>query len=79
MSRENHTAPPREFQLFTIFAQSLRNLFGDPNLVKNSMTAMENLVQTGTVTDYISQFEAFRQYSTYNSDVAEMRLFYKGL
>ena len=79
MSRENHTASPREFQLFTTFTQSLRNLFGDPNLAKNSMTAMENLVQIGTVADYISQFEALCQYSIYNSDVAEMQLFYKGL
>jgi len=42
------------------------------------MTAMENLVQIGTVADYISECEALRQYSTYNSDVTEMRLFYKG-
>jgi len=79
MAKENHTAPPREFQLFTTFAQSLRDLFGDPNLTKNSMTAMESLTQTGTVAEYISQFEALCQYATYNSDVTETRMFYRGL
>ena len=76
---ENHTPLPREFQLFTNFAQSLRDLFGDPNLAKNSMTALESLTQTGTAAEYIAQFEALRQYATYDSEVTEMRLFYKGL
>ena len=79
MARENRTPPPKEFQLFTTFAQSLRNLFGDPNLAKNSMTALENLTQTGTVAEYISQFEALLQYAMYNSPVTEMYMFYKGL
>ena len=58
MASENHMPLPREFQLFTNFTQSLRDLFGDPNLTKNSMTMLESLTQTGTTTEYIVQFEA---------------------
>ena len=60
MASENHAPLPREFQLFTNFAQSLRDLFGDPNLAKNSMTALESLTQTGTAAEYIAQFEALQ-------------------
>jgi len=76
---ENHTPLPHEFQLFTNFTQSLRDLFSDSNLTKNSMTAVESLVQTGTAAEYIVQFEALWQYATYDSEVTEMWLFYKGL
>jgi len=79
MASENHAPLPREFQLFTNFAQSLQDLFSDPNLAKNSMTTLESLMQTGTAAEYITQFEALRQYATYDSEVTEMRLFYKGL
>ena len=79
MASENHTPLPREFQLFTNFTQSLRDLFGDPNLAKNSMTVLESLMQTGTAAEYIAQFEALWQYATYDSEVTEMHLFYKGL
>jgi len=58
MASENHMPLPREFQLFTNFAQSLRDLFGDPNLAKNLMTMLESLMQTGTAAEYIAQFEA---------------------
>jgi len=43
------------------------------------MTALESLTQTGTAAEYIAQFEALRQYATYDSEVIEMQLFYKGL
>ena len=43
------------------------------------MTALESLTQTGTAAEYIAQFEALRQYATFDSEVTEMRLFYKGL
>ena len=76
---KNHVPLPHEFQLFTHFAQSLRDLFKDPNLAKNSMTALESLTQTGTTVEYIAQFEALRQYAMYDSEVTEICLFYKGL
>src|SRR5271169_6327542 len=71
--------PPSIYASFATFAQSLRELFGDPNLARNCMTAMENLTQTTTVTEYIAQFEALRQHTKYDSPMAEMRFFYRGL
>jgi hypothetical protein len=78
-ARAAGSPPPSIFSSFLTFAQSLRELFGDPNLARNCMTALEHLNQTASVTEYIAQFEAYRQYTKYDSPVVEMRFFYRGL
>jgi hypothetical protein len=71
--------PPVEFQSFETFAQSLRDLFGDPNLQRNAETAIR-FIQQGerTVAEYISRFAIHAQHTSYD-DSSKMGYFYNGL
>jgi Retrotransposon gag protein len=71
--------PPPEFQSFETFAQSIRTLYGDPNLERNSETALQYLKQGDrSVAEYISRFATHSQYTNFN-DSALASQFYKNL
>ena len=69
---------PEEFRSFETFVASLKALYGDPNLARNALLAIEHLRQTTSVADYISRFAGHSQY-TGLGDEALVRYFYKGL
>ena len=69
---------PEEFMSFEKFIASLKTLYGDPNLERNAMAALEIIEQTTSVAEYISRFAGLSQYTQLN-DVGLMRYFYRGL
>jgi len=72
------TSPP-EFQSFETFVQSLRALYGDPNLQRNSETAIRFLRQDNrSVAEYISKFAIHSQHTKYD-DPSLASCFYNGL
>jgi hypothetical protein len=71
--------PPPEFQSFETFVQSIRTLYGDPNLERNSEAALQHLKQgDGSVAVYISRFATHSQYTNFN-DSALASQFYRNL
>jgi len=71
--------PPPEFQSFETFVQSLRALYGDPNLQRNSETAIRFLRQDNrSVAEYISKFAVHSQHTKYD-DPSLASCFYNGL
>ena len=69
---------PEELASFNDFTQALKTLYGDPNLERNALTALENLKQATTVAHYISRFAIYSQHANLN-DVALRQAFYRGL
>ena len=69
---------PAELASFDAFTEALKTLYGDPNLERNALTALENLKQVTTVANYISRFAIHSQHANLN-DVALRQAFYKGL
>ena len=70
--------PPAELASFDAFTQALKTLYGDPNLERNALTALDNLKQLTTVAHYISRFAVYSQHANLN-DVGLRQAFYKGL
>jgi hypothetical protein len=69
---------PAELKSFNAFTEALKALYGDPNLERNALTALDNLKQATTVANYISRFAIHSQHANLN-DVALRHAFYKGL
>lgn len=69
---------PAELTSFNAFTKALKALYGDPNLERNALTALDNLKQATTVANYISHFAIHSQHANLN-DVALRQAFYKGL
>jgi Retrotransposon gag protein len=71
--------PPPEFQSFETFAQSVRTLYGDPNLERNSETALRFLQQgERSVAEYISRFATHSQHTKFDNQ-SLAAYFYNGL
>jgi Retrotransposon gag protein len=71
--------PPPEFLSFETFVQSIRALYGDPNLQRNAETALRFLMQGDrSVAEYISRFATHSQYTRYD-DPSRTGYFYHGL
>jgi len=70
--------PPAEFLDFEMFVKSLKALYGDPNLERNSMSALAILKQNNSVAEYISRFATHSQHTKLN-DVGLAKYFYDGL
>ena len=60
---------PEELESFDAFTKALKTLYGDPNLERNALTALENLKHLMTVANYISRFAIHSQHANLN-DVA---------
>jgi hypothetical protein len=70
---------PPEFQSFETFVQSIRVLYGDPDLQRNSERMIRHLKQNnGTVAEYISRFATHSQYTKFDDDSLTGH-FYEGL
>ena len=69
---------PEELASFNDFTKALKTLYGDPNLERNALTALDNLKQVTTVAHYISRFTIYSQHTNLN-DVALRQAFYRGL
>jgi hypothetical protein len=69
---------PEELASFNAFSQSLKTLYGDPNLERNALTALDNLKQLGSVATYISRFAIHSPHANLN-DTGLRQAFYKGL
>ena len=70
--------PPTELSSFEEFTRALKTLYGDLNLERNALTALDNLKQTTSVANYISRFAVHSQHAHLN-DVGLRQAFYKGL
>jgi len=78
-SMRGSSDPPPEFQSFETFVQSIRALYGDPNLQRNSETAIRFLQQDRrSVAEYISRFAVHSQHTKYD-DSSLTFYFYNGL
>lgn len=78
-SMRGSSDPPLEFQSFETFVQSIRALYGDPNLQRNSETAIRFLQQDNrSVAEYISRFAVHSQHTKYD-DPSLASYFYNGL
>jgi hypothetical protein len=69
---------PEEFVSFDAFTKALRTLYGDPNLERNALTAVDHLKQTGSVAQYISRFAIHAPHTNLN-DTGLRQAFYKNL
>ena len=69
---------PPELESFDSFADTLKLLYGDPNLHENAERHIRRLRQYTSVSAYIQEFERNRQYVTWN-DAALRHAFYEGL
>ena len=69
---------PAELTSFKAFTETLKTLYGDPNLERNALTSLENLKQGTTVANYISRFAIHSQHANLN-DVGLRQAFYRGL
>jgi Retrotransposon gag protein len=70
---------PPEFQSFETFVQSIRVLYGDPDLQRNSERMILHLKQgDGTVAEYTSRFAIHSQYTKFDDDSLTGH-FYEGL
>ena len=69
---------PAELTSFDAFTKALKMLYGDLNLERNALTALENLKQLSMVTNYISRFTIYSQHTNLN-DVGLRQAFYRGL
>ena len=67
-----------EFASFNAFTQSLCTLYRDSNLKRNSLKALDNLKQLGTVANYISDSAIHAPHANLN-DTRLRQAFYKGL
>jgi len=70
--------PPAEFLDFEVFVRSLKALYGDPNLERNSMAVLAHLKQHSSVAEYISRFATHSQHTKVN-DPGLAKYFYDGL
>ncbi|HXJ96582.1 MAG TPA: hypothetical protein VMT20_27400 [Terriglobia bacterium] len=70
--------PPRELASFDTLADALRALFGDPNLERNAVAAINNLRQTTSVAEYRARFAGHSQHTKMDGD-ALAPYFYRGL
>ena len=75
---EPESPPPRELASFDALADALRALFGDPNLERNAVAALNNLKQTTSVAEYRARFAGHSQHTKMNGD-ALAPYFYRGL
>jgi hypothetical protein len=70
---------PEELASFDTFTKSLQALYGDPDLERSALNALDNLKQRdGSVATYISRFAVHEPHSNLN-DVGLRAAFYKGL
>ena len=69
---------PEELRTFDTFVEALTVLYGEHNLKETAAEKLLSLEQNNDVPKYISQFEEYRQYVTYN-DEALANIFYRGL
>jgi hypothetical protein len=67
-----------EFESFETFVTSIRSLYGDPNLERNSTNQLKIIKQTTSVPEYYSRFIGFSQHTRHN-DVGLRDFFYDGL
>jgi hypothetical protein len=76
---EHDDEVPPEFQSFETFVQSVRVLYGDPDLQRNAERAVRHLKQgDGTVAAYISRFTIHSQHTKFDDDSLAGH-FYEGL
>lgn len=69
---------PAEFQSFATFVESIRTLYGDPDIQRNSERAIHHIKQDRTVAEYISRFATHAQHTKFD-DSALASHFYEGL
>jgi len=78
-SIRDNSDPLPEFQSFETFGQSIQALYSDPNLQRNSETAIRFLrLDNRSVDKYISQFAVHSQHTKYD-DLSLTSYFYNGL
>jgi len=70
--------PPQELASFDALANALRALFGDPNLERHAIAALNNLRQTTSVAEYRAHFAGHSQHTKMDSN-ALAPYFYRGL
>jgi len=70
--------PPQELASFDALANALRALFGDPNLERNAIAALNNLRQTTSVAEYRTRFAGHSQHMKMDGN-ALAPYFYRGL
>ena len=58
-----NSPPPRELASFDALVDALRALFGDPNLERNAVAAVNNLRQTTSVAEYRACFAGHSQHT----------------
>jgi len=70
--------PPLELISFDALVDTLRALFGDPNLERNAIAALNNLRQTTSVAEYRAHFAGHSQHTNMDGNVLSP-YFYRGL
>ena len=70
--------PPRELASFDALADMLRALFGDPNLKRHAVAALNNLRQTTSVAEYRARFTGHSQRTKMDGNALAPYL-YRGL
>jgi len=69
---------PQELASFDALANALQALFGDPNLERNAIAALNNLRQTTSVAEYHARFTGHSQHMKMDGN-ALAPYFYRGL
>ena len=69
---------PQELASFDALANALQALFGDPNLERNAIAALNNLRQTTSVAEYRARFADHSQHTKMDGN-ALAPYFYRGL
>jgi Retrotransposon gag protein len=70
--------PPAWVNDFSLFAEELTKIFGDPHIVSSAARSLRKLRQTGTVSFYIAEFRQHSSLLTWNED-ALISQFVEGL
>ena len=73
-----NSPPPRELVSFDTLVDALRALFGDLNLERNAIAALNNLRQITSVAEYRAHFAGHSQHTKMDSN-ALAPYFYRGL
>ncbi len=74
----NPTQPPPELASFDALAEALRALFGDPNLERNAIAALNVIRQSTSVAEYRARFVSHSQHTKMDGN-ALAPYFYRGL
>jgi len=74
----SNSPPPRELISFDTLIDTLRALFGDPNLERNAIAALNNLRQITSVAEYCVHFAGHSQHTKMDGN-ALAPYFHRGL